>query len=211
MGNTADIEQGLKPFNELYKLDVKDLIETREDSKGKKNSYLSWSTVLALLYQQGAQNVKMSSLSNTDGYPAFFDKNGIHPFVKVVVLIDENEYQIDYPVINGYQAVVSPSALDIHIAQQRAFVKCVAINTGLGLSLWASEEKEKEVEKKTGDKYLNSMLSEEINRLIKKFGTAAKVYEKLNVKRQFFGSLLANKDGSRDNEKTTFIKKMKEW
>ena len=32
---------------------------------------------------------------------------------------------------------------DVHNATQRAFVKCVAVNWGLGLSLWQKEERTK--------------------------------------------------------------------
>ena len=60
------------------------------------------------------------------------------------VEIDGEKYELTYPVINGINVVDTNAMtqLKVHIAQQRAFVKCVAVNTGLGLSLWEKEDKE---------------------------------------------------------------------
>ena len=55
--------------------------------------------------------------------------------------IDGNCYQISYPVMNGISPVkdnlMNQNA--VHKAQMRAFVKCVAINTGLGFDLWRDD------------------------------------------------------------------------
>ena len=55
--------------------------------------------------------------------------------------IDENRYLISYPVMNGINPVrdnlMNQNA--VHKAQMRAFVKCVAINTGLGFDLWRDD------------------------------------------------------------------------
>ena len=55
--------------------------------------------------------------------------------------IDGNCYQISYPVMNGINPVkdnlMNQNA--VHKAQMRAFVKCVAINTGLGFDLWRDD------------------------------------------------------------------------
>ena len=61
--------------------------------------------------------------------------------VRVEVFIDGNTYGISYPVMNGINPVrdelMNQNA--VHKAQMRAFVKCVAINTGLGFDLWADD------------------------------------------------------------------------
>jgi hypothetical protein len=61
--------------------------------------------------------------------------------VLVSVEIDENRYLISYPVMNGI-APVKDNLMNqnaVHKAQMRAFVKCVAINTGLGFDLWRDD------------------------------------------------------------------------
>lgn len=60
------------------------------------------------------------------------------------VEIDENRYELAYPVIDGARDIPIDKITqsDVHNATQRGFVKCVAINTGLGLSLWEKEDRE---------------------------------------------------------------------
>ena len=74
----------------------------------------------------------------------FTDKNGITNRcyeVRIKVAIDSCEYLFSYPVLNGINAVkdnlMNQNA--VHKAQMRAFVKCVAINTGLGFDLWLDD------------------------------------------------------------------------
>lgn len=141
----------LKLFKELYKVDIKDEVKKKptfyknDAGKPQKNpeskwlDYLEWSTVLVLLYEHGAESVTFGCNKNSDGYPAFY-KDGVNPFITIWVIIDGNKYELDYPVIDGNQVDASPNQMKIHKAQQRGFVKCVAINTGLGLKLWQKEE-----------------------------------------------------------------------
>jgi hypothetical protein len=74
----------------------------------------------------------------------FTDKNGNTNRcyeVRVEVVIDGNVYTLSYPVMNGINPVrdnlMNQNA--VHKAQMRAFVKCVAINTGLGFDLWRDD------------------------------------------------------------------------
>lgn len=140
----------LKSFKELYKLDIKKYIKkkpTFRKNNGKLEKltsdkwldYLEWATVIFILYDNGASKVTAEFEANSDGYPAFFN-NDKNPFVKVKLTIDDSIYHYYYPVINGNIVTDNPNQFDIHRAQQRALVKCVAINTGLGLSLWQKEE-----------------------------------------------------------------------
>lgn len=140
----------LKNFKELYKLDINQYIKKKptfkkENGKSVKLDkkywldYLEWATVLILLYDNGATKVIPEFETNENGYPAFFN-NGKHPFVKIKITIDDNIYYYHYPVINGNKINESPNQFDIHKAQQRGLVKCIAINTGLGLKLWQKEE-----------------------------------------------------------------------
>ena len=127
----------MKTFKEMYELDLSSYTK----KMGKTGlEYLEWATVITLLYQNGAEKVQFLPVDNPDGYPAFFDTNGNNPFVKVRVVVDKAMYEGTYPVIKGMRNVDSPNQLAIHVAHQRAFVKTVAINTGLGLKLWQKEE-----------------------------------------------------------------------
>src|SRR6185437_12177435 len=95
---------------------------------------------IKLLYENGAEKVRYGMVKNENGYPCFYNQNGESPFVSVWVEIDGERYEEDYPVVNGIFAVSNPSQLDINRAKQRGFVKAVAVNTGLVLSLWIKEE-----------------------------------------------------------------------
>jgi len=134
----------LKKFNELFELNLKDEVMQKPATKNGKVvlDVLEWANCLQLLYKNGAENVKYGSYLNDNGYPCFYNLQGENPFVRVWVEIDTNRFEIEFPVINGIYSIANPSNLEIHKSQQRAFVKAVAINTGLGLKLWIKEEKE---------------------------------------------------------------------
>ena len=61
---------------------------------------------------------------------------------RIRVTIDENVYEMQTPVMNGIYVVRDDSMAQNRVwnSMCRAFVKCVAINTGLGFDLWLDEE-----------------------------------------------------------------------
>ncbi len=135
----------LKSWKEMCELDISKYVKQRN-----KADYLPWSSCLKLLYENGAERVHIilqttesgSSLFMSD--QTFTDNNGNTNRcyeVRVAVEIDETRYWISYPVMNGIIPVrdnlMNQNA--VHKAQMRAFVKCVAINTGLGFSLWMDD------------------------------------------------------------------------
>ena len=143
----------LKTFLEMREIDVSEYCLTRKgkDAKGKEIdiTYLPWESCLVLLYLNGASVV---------GYRALPDKNGsiVHCgehhvnkdgkegacyFVEVEVEIDGTVSVLHSPVMNGTAVVYNDTLnqLRVHNAIQRAFVKCVAVNTGLGIKLWEKE------------------------------------------------------------------------
>ena len=135
----------LKSWNEMYKLDISKHVKQRD-----KADYLPWATCLKLLYENGAEKVTFRPLVNENGSSLFMSdqtftdkKGGTNRCyeVRVEVFIDGNTYGISYPVMNGINPVrdelMNQNA--VHKAQMRAFVKCVAINTGLGFDLWADD------------------------------------------------------------------------
>lgn len=142
----------LKPFDELYQLDVSQKIKKKPTFKynkatknfeetGKTLDYLSWVDVLVLLHENGAESVRYGNIVNQEGHSLFLC-GGALPEVHVFVEIDQTRYEMTYPVIDGSTDIKMEKIVqsDIHNASQRAFVKCVAVNTGLGLSLWQKEE-----------------------------------------------------------------------
>lgn len=134
----------MKQFNELVKLDLtkhtqkkptfyKDksgsLVKTSED---KWLDYIEWAKVLELLYDNGAEMVSFYSEIHKEKPNTLIIK----------VMIDKFEFSCDYPIIDGNTIIKEPNQMQLHKAELRGFVKCVAIHTGLGLSLWMKEEKQ---------------------------------------------------------------------
>jgi hypothetical protein len=156
----------LKPFKELRELDVKEFCKFRErkDEDGKKVQipYRPWAKCLGLLYDNGAERVRFRALPAPDGSYLFcgeeavsqkkiYGKNGEVSyeerrnscyFVTVEVEIDGDVNVMPYPVMNGTAVVYNETLNQLRVSNsiQRAFVKCVAVNTGLGISLWEDDK-----------------------------------------------------------------------
>ena len=135
----------LKSWNEMRQLDISKYVKQRD-----KADYLPWASCLKLLYENGAEKVKIVPETTENGSSLFMseqvftDKSGNTNRcyeVRIVVHIDDAMYEMSYPVMNGINAVrdnlMNQNA--VHKAQMRAFVKCVAINTGLGFDLWLDD------------------------------------------------------------------------
>lgn len=150
----------LKSFNELYEADLSGYIEKKptfkyDKAKGKfvetdkKLDYLSWVNAVILLHQNGAENVKYGNYHSADGHSLFLS-GGELPEVHIWVEVDGDKRDITYPLIDGSSDIKMDKITqsDIHNASQRAMVKCVAINWGLGLKLWQKEEAEGEQNRK---------------------------------------------------------------
>lgn len=142
----------LKPFSELIKVDVKPHCDWRgaKDENGKevKVPYLSWAKCAKLLHENGAERVWYDPVvcptTNSYLWPQLqvtTSKGRVTGcwFVRVCVHIDEASYTYDMPLLNGSLVVYEDTLnqLRINNALARAFVKCVAIHTGLGFDLWA--------------------------------------------------------------------------
>ena len=135
----------IKSWNEMRQVDISKYVKKRDGAE-----YLPWAECLKLLYENGAEKVEILPEKNENGSSLFMseqtftDKNGYTNRcyeVRVFVNIDGNIYGISYPVMNGI-APVKDNLMNqnaVHKAQMRAFVKCVAINTGLGFDLWRDD------------------------------------------------------------------------
>ena len=135
----------LKSWNEMRSLDISKYVKQRD-----KADYLPWASCMTLLYENGAEKVLLETLTDANGSSLFMcdqvftDKNGGMNRcyeVRIKVTIDDKVYPFSYPVMNGINPVrdnlMNQNA--VHKAQMRAFVKCVAINTGLGFNLWMDD------------------------------------------------------------------------
>ena len=137
----------LKSYDELRKIDVSPYCEERDGM-----SYLNWAKCVDLLHQYGAEKVYWipvpdpktgNSLRMSD--VAFEDKNKVINRcyeTRIKVVIDDNEYEFQAPVMNGSNPVKDNSMSQQRVwnSMCRSFVKCVAIHTGLGFNLWLKEE-----------------------------------------------------------------------
>lgn len=188
----------LKPFNELAEYDVTPFCKFREakDEDGKKVQipYLPWAKCLRLLYAPdvgGAKKVRYRALQAPDGSYLFCGKETVSQkkiygknrgevsyedrtnacyFVTVEVEIDGDVNVMPYPVMNGTAVVYDDTLNQLRVSNaiQRAFVKCVAVNTGLGIKLW-EDDKETEDNGKQPESVTPStpmLCKEQIDRLV---------------------------------------------
>lgn len=136
----------LKPYDELVKVDVSKWCKERDGIK-----YLPWAKCLALLYEYGAEKVYFLPITRENGSSLimsdkeFVDKNGIANRcyeIAIKIFIDDKEYYFQTALMNGSNPVKDNSLTQQRVwnAQTRAFVKGVAIYTGLGFNLWLDEE-----------------------------------------------------------------------
>lgn len=143
----------IKNYAEMRKIDVLPFCDKREakDDKGRKIEvpYLNWAKCKDLLHQNGAEVVYFEPCVNDAGSSLFMseqvftDKNGVTNRcyeVRVKIVIDDLEFEAQYPLMNGSNPVKDNSLTQQRLwnAQTRAFVKGVAMRTGLGFGLWVS-------------------------------------------------------------------------
>ena len=137
----------LKSYEELRKVDVRPYCEERDGML-----YLNWAKCIDLLHEHGAENVYWLPIPdpNTGNSlrmvnKVFTDKNNVSNQcyeTRIMVVIDDKTYEMQSPVMNGSNPVKDNSMSQQRVwnSMCRSFVKCVAINTGLGFDLWLKEE-----------------------------------------------------------------------
>ena len=135
----------IKSFAEMRKVDVSDYLEKRDGIE-----YLNWARCKQLLHDNGAQVVWFEPCVNENGSSLFMsDKEFTDPKgnsnrcyeVRVRIRIDDLEFEMQAPVMNGANPVKDNSMSQQRVwnAQTRAFVKGVAMRTGLGFDLWLKD------------------------------------------------------------------------
>lgn len=154
----------LKSFNELYAIDVKPFCDIKKgkDDRGREIDipYLNWARCKVLLHENGAEKVYFEPIMTPDGSYLFESKTvqnkdrttGCY-FVRVKVVIDDLTFTQSIPLMNGTLVVYDETMnqLRINNAHARAFVKGVAIHTGLGFSLWVDDKDDENAEATTED------------------------------------------------------------
>ena len=137
----------LKTWSEMRKIDVTPYCEERDGM-----TYLNWAKCIDLLHENGAEKVFWTPIPDEKTGSSlrmvekvFSDsKNNTNQCyeTRIRVVIDDNEYEMQSPVMNGSNPVKdnSMSQQTVWNSMCRSFVKCVAIQTGLGFNLWLKEE-----------------------------------------------------------------------
>lgn len=139
----------LKSYEELRKIDVKPYCKKRDGL-----DYLNWAKCIELLHKNGAEVVHWEPIVDPEtgsslimSKQTFTDSKGNTNRcyeTRIRVTIDDKVYEMQTPVMNGANPVKDNSMSQQRVwnSMCRAFVKCVAINTGLGFDLWSKEESE---------------------------------------------------------------------
>lgn len=142
----------IKNYAEMRKVDVSPFVEQRD---GK--DYLNWARCKELLHQNGAEVVYFEPCVNANGSSLFMsdqvftdskgNTNRCYE-VRVHIVIDDLEFDAQYPLMNGSNPVKDNSLSQQRVwnAQTRAFVKGVAMRTGLGFDLWLKNMEEVDTE-----------------------------------------------------------------
>lgn len=141
----------LKGFDELRKINVKPYCKKRDGM-----DYLNWAMCKKLLHENGAEVVHWEPIPDPvtgsslimSGQVFTDSKGGTNRCyeTRIRVTIDDKTYEMQTPVMNGVNPVKDNSMSQQRVwnSMCRAFVKCVAINTGLGFDLWVGEEDREE-------------------------------------------------------------------
>lgn len=178
----------IKNFNELSKVEVPitkkpifkwDKAKQKTVKDGELDT-LSWADCISTLYQQGAEKVTFENIPNEDGKLLYLDENGAAT-IRVYVDIDGDRREIFYPVIDGTKDInlKELKQSDIYNAKQRAFVKCVAVNWGLGINLWKREIDPDLVQKDEKQSY-SEQFRAIVNEAVKKCGGVSQMLEHLH-------------------------------
>ena len=134
-----------KTFNEMRKIDVTPYVEQRDGV-----DYLNWARCKQLLHDNGAEVVYFEPCVNENGSSLFMSDSTFTDGkqntnrcyeVRVKIKIDDLEFEMQSPVMNGSNPVKDNSMSQQRVwnAQTRAFVKGVAMRTGLGFDLWLKD------------------------------------------------------------------------
>lgn len=141
-----------KTFEQMRAVDISPYVEKRDGIE-----YLNWARCKQLLHENGAETVYFEPCVNENGSSLFMsdmtftDPNGNTNRcyeVRVRITIDGLTFEAQHPVLNGCNPVrdLYMNQQRVWNAQVRAFVKGVAMRTGLGFDLWLKSNEEHSTE-----------------------------------------------------------------
>ena len=177
----------IKSYAEMRKVDVTPYLEKRDG-----NDYLNWARCKELLHAHGAEKVYFEPCVNEKGSSLFMSdvvftdaKGGTNRCyeVRVKITIDDMEFTAQYPLMNGSNPVKDNSMSQQRVwnAQTRAFVKGVAMRTGLGFELWLKNMDEIDTEEdltKHNLRAIKERFQQEYTKLIKRGMSTGDIAEK---------------------------------
>lgn len=187
----------IKPYAEMRKVEVSNFVEQRDGA-----DYLNWARCKELLHQNGAEVVYFEPCTNDNGSSLFMsdqvftDKNGVTNRcyeVRVHIVIDDLEFEAQYPLMNGSNPVKDNSMSQQRVwnAQTRAFVKGVAMRTGLGFDLWLKNMDDLEVEDdiyKHSLKVIKERMEQEVTSLMGKGFSLSDIAKTMEMEEEVFRS-----------------------
>ena len=198
----------LKTYAELSALDVTPYVDKRKgkDDSGKtiEIPYLNWAMCTKLLHDNGAESVYFTPVKAPNGSFVFVSaevenkdgrKCGCY-FVAVEIHIDDKVFTMDMPLMNGSNVVYADTLNQLRIsnAHARAFVKGVAIHTGLGFSLWLKDS-DTEPPMENPDNHSIFVIKERVERLITQKMqkmTEAEMLDAIGINQKMFRTIMAS-------------------
>lgn len=193
----------IKNYAEMRKIDVLPFCDQREakDDKGRtiKVPYLNWAKCKELLHQNGAEVVYFEPCVNANGSSLFMsdqvftdskgNTNRCYE-VRVKVVIDDLIFEAQYPLMNGSNPVKDNSLTQQRLwnAQTRAFVKGVAMRTGLGFGLWLDDMDDKDVGEEDLSKHniyaIRERMQQQYTKLVKRGLSTGEIAKMMNTSEQ---------------------------
>ena len=193
----------IKSYAEMRKIDVLPYCDQREakDDKGRsiKVPYLNWAKCKELLHQNGAEVVYFEPCVNANGSSLFMsdqvftdskgNTNRCYE-VRVKVVIDDLIFEAQYPLMNGSNPVKDNSLTQQRLwnAQTRAFVKGVAMRTGLGFGLWLDDMDDKDVGEEDLSKHniyaIRERMQQQYTKLVKRGLSTGEIAKMMNTSEQ---------------------------
>ena len=193
----------IKSYAEMRKIEVLPFCDQREakDDKGRtiKVPYLNWAKCKELLHQNGAEVVYFEPCVNANGSSLFMsdqvftdskgNTNRCYE-VRVKVVIDDLIFEAQYPLMNGSNPVKDNSLTQQRLwnAQTRAFVKGVAMRTGLGFGLWLDDMDDKDVGEEDLSKHniyaIRERMQQQYTKLVKRGLSTGEIAKMMNTSEQ---------------------------
>lgn len=191
-------------YEEMRKIDVTPYTKKRDGA-----DYLPWTRCKELLHKHGAEKVYFVPVKSANGSSLFasdiefMDKNKIVNRcyeVEIEIHIDDLTFNMRTPVMNGANPVKDNSMSQQRVwnAQTRAFVKGVAIYTGLGYDLWLGGDLDEGAEEESLEKHslekIRQRFQEEYTALLVKGMSASEIAAKMEITHEEVKAIFAQFD-----------------